>query len=1452
MIVRQTIHPVSRRLLPGIVAAASLMTPLSAPAAVDIAQVPLQTVTQLPPMNLLVMSRDHRLYYGAYTNAPDLNGDGQPNIRYEPEKIDYFGYFDSHKCYAYVNGVFAPRRTTPDKRCNGGDGDWSGDWLNYMTTSRIDALRKVLYGGKREIDSRDRTVLKRAYVPQDAHTWGGEYTSPAVDGYNIRHYTPLSVPIENRRHLFASTTLGLRGDPPLLRILRNSTYRHWHWTSREALRAGVGGDSVWVNRENIPVNPENYVVRVEVCRPGLLESNCQSYNEDHAKPVGLLQEYGESGRMLFGLLTGTYQQNLSGGVLRKPIGDISNEINPDTGQFTRSSGIIDTIDRLSIVDYFERIADEEPDAYAYGLGWPTAWVSTQPAQEGWFPDWGNPIAEMMYEGMRYFAGAGAPTPEFTIDEQSVDSQRLGLTTAEWDDPYADRPYCARGAQTVISDINPSYDTDQIPGSAFSSFTGDGSLPGLNASSLGTKIWQAEHGGARQVFIGEAPGQYDGTPSPKWAGSFGDIRGLAPEEPTKMGGYYSASVAHYGRITDLRPDLPGDQSVPTYTVALASPLPRINIPVGGDTVTIIPFGKTVAGICPADWGLPNPDPSQGAFQPTTTIVSVLVEELTPTTGSFRISFEDMEQGADHDMDAYVHFSYRVLDNRSVNVRMRSAYESGACLTMHLGYIVSGTTTDGTYLEVRNRSISAEQDTSYFLDTGHQSAEDPGWKARFDAGEIQGLPLETSRVFTASGRPAAELLQDPLWYSAKYGGFSSPNGETMPRPDGSNWDQDGDGTPDNYFPVTNALGLRDQLANAFESIYSETTSSSAAAVTPQYMEYGNLLYRARYLAEDWSGEIKAFEVDDQGDIVREVWDAEQQLPAAQARRIYTYSDADGAGPRYFSWQNLSEDQRLALQGPAHQTGDNPEALAQQRLDWLRGDTDGEQRNGGSFRNRERRIGDIVNSDPLLINIANRGHARLPGREGATYTQSRLNWARDGRTPILAVGANNGMLHLFDGETGDEILAYVPDAVFPELWRLTEPDYHHRYYMDGKLTVEDAFIAHEGARQWRTLLLGTTGAGGRAVFALDVTEPRRTMAPQEVVRWEFTHPELGYTIGQPSIARLPSGRWVAIFGNGYNSRGNRAQLFVVDVATGELIRRLDTGVGGGVTPNGLATPAVIDSTNDLSPDLVYAGDLLGNLWEFDLQDADPERWSLRRVFQATNPGGNPQPITSYPEVGRHPRGGLMVMFGTGSLFRLQDQDDRSVQSFYGLRIPPADDSATTLARGDLQQQRIVQETTADGARYRLTSDDEATPGRHGWYLDLVRPNGDPQGERAVNRPLLDSGRILFTTLIPSEDICQPGGDGWLMVMDAYTGARLDYAVFDINDDGFFGDGDLFTSPEGPDAPGVTASGRRRPGHLSTPSLIRGDTMDAVYTAGEDDAPTMIRSAYERGRQSWRERQP
>ncbi|HUF71501.1 MAG TPA: PilC/PilY family type IV pilus protein [Gammaproteobacteria bacterium] len=1440
----------------------------SAWADLDISDTPLFLPGAVPPLNMLVMGRDHTLYYEAYNDASDLDGDGTPDVGYKPGQIDYYGYFDSYKCYTYDSSQnrFNPSSTTADKTCSG---NWSGDFLNYLTTSRMDALRKVLYGGRRSTDTDSLTVLQRSYIPQDAHSWGKEYQSVARDGYDISDYTPYSIPNSNTRHLFANVSLNSDTSRPLLRVLLNRSERIWEWVSKE--RPVAGNNTILSSS----VSPTNFRVRVQVCNSSMIETNCQPYPDGNYKPIGLLQDFGEGDEMLFGLLSGSYQSNTRGGVLRSNIRSISDEIDPAYGAIL-SGGIIDALDRF-------RIAEFTGSNYSYAPGNDgSAWIATRPITNGEIKDWGNPIAEMMYETLRYFADKGVGTSQFGIASSGTVDAALGLSVASWEQPFNENPVCSAPVQTVISGIYPSYDTEYVPGSAFSSFSGD--VTGLNASSLGDTIWNEEYGGSSSHFIGQVGTLYDGAPTAKTVSSFGNIRGLAPEEPTKQGGYYAASTAYFGRINDLSP-ADGDQMLRTYAVALASPLPRIEIPVAGQIVTLVPFGKSVN-----NFGISS---AQGDFQPTNTIVDFYVETIANTSaadadplvndglpyGKFRINFEDVEQGADHDMDAIVSYEFRVLLDNTISVTLNSEYAAGS-IEQHLGYVISGTTADGIYLEVRDCDTANSSGvgtcsgnnpssvTDYFLDTPPTVMPGACAASPMPAACAVDLPLTATRVFTPSGNSGATLLKDPLWYAAKWGGFEDLNGNGLPDLT-EEWDEDADGVPDNYFLVTNALTLNDQLRNAFNQILSTTSSASSVATNSTRLDTETLIYQARFRSDDWTGQLIAYALELDGSLGTVRWDAADLVPNHSSRNILSRDGAvpGAAGGIDFLWGDLSATQQAALNQTPSGTADT---LGDERLDWLRGDQSTELSQGGTFRNRSSTLGDIINSDPQFVGAPNFGYEALPsGTPGQAtyqaYLQSKLDTNGSTLKPMIYVGANDGMLHGFDAETGVERFAYVPSTLIPELNELMQNNYVHRYYVDGHVFVGDAYIDRGGDR-WASVLVGTTGAGGRTVYALDVTDPHST-GPSDVM-WEFTDPDLGATIGQPIVARMADGTWVAVFGNGYNSDNHRAVLFIVDLETGTLLKKIDTGVGSVGTPNGLATPSLLaDGTRTIRT--IFAGDLHGNLWEFDVSSTNVSTWDSEYkagsapepLFTATDGAGNPQPITSPVEIGRHPNGGYMLYFGTGKYFETNDNIvgvSPQIQTFYGIWEKTGVAQPITYASRDtvLQEQEIVFEGTPSGSSFevRVTTNDPVDwVNKRGWYLDLESPNNGPEGERVVASPILRGGRIIFPTLIPSPNPCEFGGSSWIMELDAVSGSRLIDSPLDINEDGEIDSGDFVTVdlPDGTTVNVPVSGVRSREGIVRTPAVISAGEDEFKLASGTSGNVEVLREQglFDRARASWRQ---
>ncbi len=1417
-------------------------------APLNLADTPLFLTESVPPLTMIVMGKDHKLYYEAYNDASDLNGDGVLDVGYIPS-IDYYGYFDSFKCYEYTNNRFEPVQTTVDKKCNG---KWSGDFLNYLTTTRMDAIRKAFYGGYRSIDTTTETEIERAFVPQDAHSWGKEYESTAVNGYAIEDYTPYSQPTPGTRHLFANTTqLNSGNGEPLLRVLQNQTYRIWEWVSIERPVA----DNKVLNGSSGPnVNPSNFFVRVKVCVSGLLEENCQNYPSGYAKPIGLLHKFGEDDSMKFGLLTGSWSKNLSGGVLRKNVSSFTDEINSNNGVFTGTVGIAKSIDRMKIPNFQGFYVHESNCSFIFNRKF----------QEGECRSWGNPIAEMMYETLRYYAGKNNPTPAF--DYTTGDDVTLGLPKPAWINPYdvSQNKRCAKPSMLVISDINPSYDSDQLPGSYFSGFTGD--MSGMNVSNLGQTIWNNETGGSSEIkFIGHSGVDNDETPNLKTITSLGNIRGLSPEEPTKEGSYYSASVAYYGITNDIN-SADGNQNVRTFTMTFASPVATIPINAGGKIVTIAPYGVSVSGC-----GI-------GAYKPTNAIVDFYVESLTPTSGVFRVNFEDLSQGADHDMDAIVKYSYVVNPDNSLTITLNSTYRA-TCANMHMGYAISGTTNDGIYLEVRGKG-SAQYD--YFLDTPPGELPGGNWNDGIT------LPENTSRTFTPSGVSQSPILNNPLWYASKYGNFDDTNGNQLPD-SADEWDKDNNGVPDDYYFVQNIYEIEKKLEALFNSVIKKSSSASSSSVNSSALNSETRIYQAKFNSAEWSGQLLAFKINTAtGQIDTSgtgpggaLWDVAEILDTQHwnsGREIITYRQDLNQGVK-FRWGNIGTTHQNALHlSPITGISD---ADGQSRLQYIRGNRNKEKQNGYLFRDRENVLGDIINSSPVYVAYPQFPYSSMAWPSGSPELSATENYAsykgnNINRKAMLYVGSNDGMFHFINAETGKVEMSYIPEYTISRLNKLTDPNYSHEYLVDGNPNVGDVFFSTDN--KWHTVVVSGLNKGGQALFALDVTDPTKFSDENnaaDIALWEFSDSQdqdLGYSFSQPQIVRMANGQWAAIFGNGYNntladghasSTGN-AVLYIVDIETGALIKKIDTGVGfaqdpeGTGRPNGLATPAIADLDGDHIADYIYAGDLYGNLWKFDVRDTLTSNWSIAHggqpVFIAKDSAGNRQSITSRPTLGilENSPSGVQIFFGTGKYLELSDNDPSlsGMQTFYSL----FDTHTVTINRTELLQQQILDEQTfpsGDNPIIRVTSNFSLLPSHRGWYMDLRLVTGAHLGERQVTNSILRNGKIIFVTTIPTDDVCEFGGSGWTMELNALNGSRLENSPFDLNKDQDFTHLDLVTYG----GKNVAVSGSKASsGIIQTPSILSASKLEYKYstsTSGNIEILTENPGPNNWGRQSWMQHQ-
>lgn len=1634
-----------------------------------ISQTPLFLTLSVTPIVMLNVSKDHQLYFKAFDDFSDLDKDGIPETTYK-HSIDYYGYFDSYKCYSYntTNNRFEPSSTTSTKYCIG---LWSGNFLNWASMTRIDTIRKILYGGLRSTDigktttttttsapvtstpvvtntstsafvagtpvvtntatssvagpdvtksvcnslnasptvvtnpqsaesspssstigtatnstpipgsstnsapvtntsgttttttfnttfnstytttqpttyttthtirtdtttadssschnsspnhttitsvtktytttwtstktdtkqttttttttattvpSTVLTVLERSYLPNDAHSFAKFYNGPGLTQLTPFTSTDVADGITLCNTTVSSTQLSQNvTDAPFIRVAKGN-YSLWaanerwqcRWSeehsasnSNSSSDSGINAASSNPDKATKGLGSKDYTARVKVCDSNLIGTeNCKTYPDGAIKPIGLLQTYGDDDKLRFGMMTGSFGKNKSGGVLRKNVSSITDEIDVTTSGTFKSApstgGIIDTLNKLRVHGY-----RHDDGTYFGTTGSNNCTWGLNTFTDGNCSNWGNPQSEIFLESLRYLTNHSALSAYLPTSPNTDSSYIPGLTVATPTNPISNTQWCAKLNVIQFNASTSSYDGDQLSNVSDISSNTMNSL--TDAVGVGESIPNHDYFVGQTTPTATPPNLPDNTNNQlctaKTVNNLSDVRGTCPDAPRLSGSYHIAGLAQFAHNNDIQLTLEGKQLVTTYGVALSPAIPKIVVPVPGSTnktVTILPAcqDSTVGGNCAiVDFKIVHQDCS--LLSP--------VPSGTWNCGKVYVNWEDSEQGGDFDQDQWGVLTYSVSSTQAIIttdvIAQSTPYKMG------FGYILSGTTKDGFHAHsgINGYAYTDPQGTTACTNCVTTNA-------------------ASSVTYTIDSSSAASL-QQPLYYAAKWGGFTDSNNNNKLDLQ-EEWDSNGDGIPDRYFFATDPRELANSLSAAFANVVATSSSSSAVAANSTRLDTGTLVYQAKFNSGDWSGQLVAYSVNTSNGALTPVWEASTLLPTHGSRNIYTYDPSAAAGQHGvpFEWANLTatpvgtsqQDYLNKLTGVSDVNG----AL---RVNWLRGDDTKEQKNaGGIFRNRTNFLGDIINSDPVYVGIQDYGYSTLPGAEGASYSAFRSTSAYTNRRPMIYVGANDGMLHGFDakstGTGGQEIFAYIPNALFPELSKLTSPNYAHQYYVDGMSGVGDVYYDST----WHTLLASTTGAGGRVVFALDVTNPDGFGSGSAL--WEFTNAndaDLGYTLAQPSVVRMQDGHWAVIVANGYNSDNGHAVLFVLDAKTGTVLQKIDTGVGTAANKNGLSSPIAVDTNNDHSVDTVYAGDLYGNLWKFDVSGSAGS-WPIpgSPFFVACTTSGttcstaNRQPITDKPNVGQSGVAGSdqdgvgrMIYFGTGKYFETGDNiigDSPQVQTFYGLW----DKGSAITDRNSLQAQTIDFEgiaTTIGGTPstnpirvvsknpvcYAATSTGctASSPLKTGWALNLLKPVNIAEGELVDSFPLVRRGLVVFSTKIPNTDPCASGGKSRTLEVGAFSGGEFSGPPFDVNGDGQVNDGDL-----------VLINGVRHVasgidlgiGITKTPAVVEGSSIDFKYLSGSsgqmgtiNDAGSSSSSSSGSGggiRRSWRQ---
>ncbi|WP_431474727.1 PilC/PilY family type IV pilus protein [Marinobacter sp. KM021] len=601
---------------------------------------------------------------------------------------------------------------------------------------------------------------------------------------------------------------------------------------------------------------------------------------------------------------------------------------------------------------------------------------------------------------------------------------------------------------------------------------------------------------------------------------------------------------------------------------------------------------------------------------------------------------------------------------------------------------------------------------------------------------------------------------------------------------------------YYDAQSTTELVKALKAAIDDVQQQQGSGSNVSFNTTSLKSGGYIFSAQFTSQIWTGTLKAEAIDKDGVVSSEKWDAATILNArdlsTDPRLILTNN---GSGVT-FDWANLTTTQKADLKAGGS------DALGQARLSFIKGNkvTSAE---GVTFRDRKSRLGAIINSAPVYVGEPNR---IWPDKTmfGAT-PYSAFKTSKKSRTKAVYVGANDGMLHGFDADTGEELLAYIPGFLYSTnankgLSALTDPNLDFQSYVDLPLNTSDVYA--NGA--WRSIVIGGSRGATPGIFALDVTDPSSFSAANagSTVMWEFSGDNnLGNMTEAVQIALLKWAdgdyRWSAVFSNGYGAPSGKNGLFVLDIENPGNYEFIEVANGAG-----LSAPRLVDfmdvngdPNSDGVADRVYAGDLEGRLWAIDLSGGK-NSWGVLYngdpLFVAKDNLGNAQPITAQPDIARNnykkdlndPN--LLVFFGTGKYLDASDIPaagaTSQTQTFYGIsdRGTSVDGNGNPLARDDLAMRTFTGGSImVDGEPRPVRKTDGAAldwATKFGWYVDLPS-----SGERLSEAPVVRGNYVVFASTIPvGGDPCGGGGSSFLTALQLDGSTDSSKSIIDVNNDG------------------------------------------------------------------------
>ncbi len=1376
----------------------------STQAATPLADLPIFASSNVPGNLALVLS----------TEFPTVVGAAYARTPYDVTK-DYLGYFDPARCYVYtytngtdVNNYFSPSSAATAHVCSG---KWSGNFLNWAATQTIDPFRWTLTGGYRVIDTTTTTVVEKGHHSGQGGTYN--YPDPSItDGALIAGATPfpatttaLNMRIQGLGNKMRFTVPGVATVPVALASFTGKYYNN-QTRSGGAVLTRPAEPTIFYNWNSVVpgpgVNRENMSVRWD----GSIKAPTAGTYEFRVRADDTVQLRIQKGG---GALTQVVNQTSYAGMVDQVVA-------PYTGV---AANTVFTIQ----LDF-----SQGPGASEIYLEWKT------PGSADWVPVGGSAPNTVS-------VNAASPTP----------TQYNGIATAGGVvyEAFVRAKVCASSALKEANCV--AYGTNFKPEGLMQKYANKirYSAFGYLNDSRNTDPGAIERDGgvlrARQKFIGPTqpvPGSSDVTNAKAPTGPAGQV----------TGGEWSA-VDGTMTINPDKYDADNTSAVmglPASAIANSGVLNYLNkfgqITPGNyksyDSVSELYYAairyfrnlSPVAAYSSVPGGTSNA--TKLAWADGFPVITEQVDPILYTCQSnFILGIGDTNTHSDKNVPGYTHVNGDKEPATPAEVTADTTWNA-ITSTNKVGVLQGlGASLGATYPWTGGNNFNSALMAGLAYDAHIRDI-----RGRTS---LQIKEPQTIETYWVDVMESGEQANNQFYLAAKYGGFTVPTdydvANTTPLSQAS-WASTADTLggqprPDNYFSGAQPDLMKAALDAAFADIAKKITkyTTSFSTSLPQVAVAGNSSFSSKYDAVNWTGEVTAselkFDTNNKPTLV-EKWNFSAKLSTQLAevgavkgwdtdRRVVTWNGSAGVP---FRAASLTAD--LANLNTSYVPGDD----SANYINYLRGEAVNEVKLGSAdanrvYRTREKLFGDVVGSKARPV-----GPPADPFSEAANpgYTAFRTTWKN--RLTVVYVGANDGMLHAINGALvssstpatltqaalegdasfGQEMFAYVPRALIAGpstpatpnvdgLASLGKPaGFSHHYMVNATPSVHDIDFGKAGgatgAPNWKSVLIGGLGKGGRSYYAIDVTDPKgmiagATAAASELnvaskVLWEIKSSQIGFTFGEPVVTKTKKYGWTVIFPSGYNNADGKGYFVFVDPRNGNVLETISTTAGSVANDAGLAhVNAFEPDATDGTADALYAGDLLGNLWRLDITGTGTYP-APTLMATLTSPLPNDtvaQPLTSRPVIEVHPNTKKrFVLFGTGRLLEVSDAGTTAEQTFYAVAdgtnaaFKPAAATPGSVAFPYTRSNLAKSANGLVGVEFNPVT-------QVGWYEDLGTDDQDVAADTSATPPVvaraktgiayrvtLDAttlaGKVAYATTLAIGTACSPSGTSRLYAKD------------------------------------------------------------------------------------------